>query len=1163
MIEELSFDDLMRIAEDPTSEISSDELTKLINEIVDLQLAVKEKEHKEKERIKREKLEKKKREAELRRKEHVAEVTSMDLPLDFENIFNTDSRASGVHAQNIPDGLILSLSNLGYVDIEYISSITGESYKDVICALKGSIYQNPETWNECFYKGWETADEYLSGNLIYKWKAAKKADKKYLGYFRDNIIAIEKVLPPSVSTNDIYITLGSPWVPTDIIDDFIYELFGKKHYYHSREPEFFKKNYKTIHDTVTGSWEIQGKCLFSDDVAATQTYGTKRMSALRIIEKTLNMINIAVYDTYKSENKTVREFNKSETLAAIEKQKKLIKTFQDWVWTDEDRKYRLKTIYENKFSCIRQRKFDGSFLTFPNMSSEVELYPYQKNAVARMIFSPNTLLAHDVGSGKTYEMIAAGQELKRMGLSEKNMYVVPNNILGQWKSIFEKMYPQAKLLCIDPKIFKPNKREQILNDIIDNDYDAIIIAYSCFEQIPVSKKFLIEQIRKQKAEIESIISSTGFITAATLRRKEQLDNQLIDIYFELDNDTDKVRFDDLGITRLFVDEAHNFKNVPTKTKTSGVLGISSSGSKKCTDMMEKVRIVQKHNDGKGVVFATGTPITNSITDIYVMQQYLQNGELALIELQSFDDWIGMFAEKQQEFEIDVDTSKYRLATRFSQFHNLPELTNLLSSIADFHRVDKSADIPDFNGYTDSAIPKTNELEQYLNDISQRADLVRSNSVSRKLDNMLKITTDGRKAALDLRLVNPNAHYTEDSKVAYCVKNVADIYYQNNSSKATQLIFCDISTPKSEFNIYDELKEKLIDKGIPQDEIVFIHDAQTQAKRNLLFKDVNSGKVRILIGSTFKLGTGVNVQQRLIAIHHLDVPWRPADMTQREGRIIRQGNINQEIKIFRYITQGSFDAYSWQLLETKQDFIYKLLSGSLCERSSSDVEGTVLNYAEIKALAVGNPKLKERVETANELSKYIVLQRKFIDTRMQTEKELLELPSKITNQKNCIANCQKDVEAFSQWCRDNPETQDKKHLEKLADERRMLRESLHNQLSNNILETNERIAANYKEFDILLPANMTDKKRYIWLKRNGRYYIELGNSELGILPRIDNFLKGLDEHYTKLLNELERLEARQNDLKNELDKKGDYQEKIEILKGELEKIDKELGVYKNE
>lgn len=1159
ILDQLSFDDLMRIVETQSAEFSSNELTGLISKIVDIKNDVKKKEFDERKRI-----EKEKREKEARRKKHIQEVTSMDLPLDFENFFDSDDRTSSVHADSVADGLILCLNNLGYVDVEYISSITGTDYKDVICELRGSIYQNPDTWNECFYKGWESADEYLSGNLMRKWKSAKKANRQYDGYFRDNVKAIEKVLPPAVPTEDIYITLGSPWVPTDIIDDFIEHLFGTPYNDYRNCSNDYRKSIMVRHDEITGTWEIPNKNRYNGSIATTRSYGTRKINALQIIEKTLNMKSICIMDTISCKaNKSgvKRVFNEAETLAAIEKQKKLIKAFQDWVWDDERRKERLEIIFENKFSCVKSRIYNGSFLTLPEMSKDVELYPYQKNAVARMIFSPNTLLAHNVGAGKTYEMIAAGQEQIRMGLSKKNMYVVPNNIVGQWKSIFNQLYPNANILVVEPKTFKPDKREKVLENIRDNDYDGIIIAYSCFEQIPVSKDFYISDLEKQKEEISEVIENSRFTTNKLHKKFDNIKLALSELIVAIDDIYERVYFDELGITRLFVDEAHNFKNVPIETKITNALGISSTGSKKCRDMMDKVHIVQKQNDGKGVVFATGTPITNSITDAYIMQKYLQSGELAMLDLQSFDSWVAMFAEETTEFEIDVDTSSYRLATRFSRFHNLPELTALLSSIADFHQVDKSAGIPEFDGYTDSLISKTVDFDMYLNDISQRADDVRSGMVNRHDDNMLKITTDGRKAALDLRLVDSKATYTINSKVASCVENVADIYFKTIANKSTQLIFCDTSTPKADFNIYDELKDRLIAMGVSQDKIAYIHDADTEKKRNELFKKVRNGDIRILIGSTFKLGLGVNIQDKLIALHHIDVPWRPADMTQREGRILRQGNTNKNVQIFRYITEGSFDAYSWQLLETKQRFITKLLSSSMDERSSADIEGTVLDYAEVKALAVGNPLIKKRVEVQNELARFQALQHKLVENRLAMENELLELPSKIDNQRLCIKNCKKDIEAYTQFMKERPIPTDNKRLDFYNKKRKIIRETLFSKVANNVLSQNDTSAMTYRGFEVILPANMNKEKPFVWLKQNGKYYVELGQTAVGLLIRIDNFLDKLDSHLETLTQGLSNLESRQIGLTKELENKENYARKIEECKQRLNEIDKELGVDK--
>jgi len=947
---------------DSNSLSTSKDITKAIDELRrmerNLAKAKNEAEQREKEEEERRKDEEK--------KAHIDEVTCMDLPMSWENVFDTDERAKGVHTDSISDALVMSLTTLGEVNIEYISSITGEDYKTVILTLKGSIYQNPDTWNECFYKGWETSDEYLSGNLIRKWKAAQAADARYNGYFHDNLVAIEKVLPPAVSTKDIYVTLGSPWVPSDVIDDFIESLLCPPKTYGYKQDT--SDCMRTCHDELTGTWEIPHKTYRCANSHANYEYGTNRINFLTILEKTLNMKSVVIFDevtSYVNKSGKKKVINKAETAEAMEKQKKLVKAFRDWVWKDPKRRERLETIYEERFSCVKRRVFDGSFLTFPTMSPKVQLYPYQKDAVARMIFAPNTLLAHDVGAGKTYEMIAAGQEMRRMGLSKKNMYVVPNNIVGQWRSIFMEMYPDARILCVTPNMFGPKKREYVLERIRDDDFDGIIIAYSCFERIPLSKHFYVSELHARKNQLVNILKQKNKATSMSQKKLDKINEDIEELLNDMDDMYDVIYFDELGITRLFVDEAHNFKNIPFETKTDNVLGINSRGSKKCNDMLLKVHWVQKENDGKGVIFATGTPITNSVTDAYVMQLYLQSGELGLLDLQSFDAWIGMFAEMTTEFEIDVDTSSYRLATRFAKFHNLPELTSLLGYIADFHQVDRSAGIPDCDGHKDALISKSKEFKDFLKDISQRADEIRNGNVSRREDNMLKLTTDGRKAALDMRLIDSSLGFTYQSKVARCADNVFDIYMQNNAKRSTQIVFCDTSTPDAKkFNMYDELKNRLVMLGMSPDLIAFVHDYETETARAELFKKMRNGDIRVLIGSTFKLGLGVNVQDKLIAMHHLDVPWRPADMTQREGRILRQGNTNPKVYIYRYITEGSFDAYSWQLLETKQRFISALLSGSLVGRDSTDIDDTVLDYADVRLLLF-NPIDLRGIPTSNE------------------------------------------------------------------------------------------------------------------------------------------------------------------------------------------------------
>lgn len=1153
--------------------LSFDEKRAVIDELrvaVDELKAAEDEEHEQNERAKeerereqREAAERKERE---RKEEHAKEVTCMDLPVDWVNVFDGDDRTIGVHADSSADGLILSLSNLGRVDIEYIASITDKDYKTVIADLKGAIFQDPETWDECFYKGWEVADEYLSGNLMRKLRAAKEANDTYCGYFADNVAAIEEALPSSAA-DDIYVSLGSPWLPADVVDEFVLHLFGEPPQYKSASEETkeeMRQSWRTVHDETIGTWEIPFKNRYRDSVAVTKTYGTTRMQGMHILERTLNMKNIVVTDEIScpsSPTETKRAVNKAETVAALEMQRKIVDEFKRWVLSDAERKARLVEIFENRYGCLKRRKFDGSFLTFPGMSPSVNLYSYQKDAVARIIFTPNVLLAHDVGAGKTYVMIAAGQELRRMGLSSKNMYVVPNNIVGQWKSIFAKMYPSASVLCVEPKTFTPQKRDAVLKSIRDGDYDGIVIAYSCFEQIAVSKDFLMDELRARRDEIKEILDRGG-ATSALRRKYETVKKKLSEMAKEPDKDR-AVCFDDLGVTRLFVDEAHNFKNVPIETKIESVLGISSAGSKRCADMLDKVRAVQKASGGKGVVMATGTPITNSVTDVYVMQNYLQSGELAMLDLQNFDSWVGMFAEKTTEFEIDVDTSAYRLATRFAKFHNLPELTTLLSSIADFHSVDASAGIPDFGGYRDTIVARTPEFADYLKELSSRADDVRSRFVGRTEDNMLKITTDGRKAALDIRHVCPSASFSYQSKVARCAENVLVLYRKTAAERSVQLIFCDTSTPKDEFNIYDELKRLLVDYGVDEREIAYIHDAATERRREELFARVRTGDIRILIGSTFKLGLGVNIQDKLIALHHLDVPWRPADMTQREGRILRQGNTNAKVYIYRYITEGSFDAYSWQLLETKQRFIAALLSGSLDARSGSDIDGVVLNYAEVKAIAVGNPLVKKRVEAANELSRCLMLQRKLIDVKMGLEQELAGLPEKIAAQRVKAEAFSRDLEYYRDRTLRESIAVTKADGRDDAEQRRLLREYIGAAVRAHGWAADEKKLIEYRGFDLILPADMIPERPYVWLQRSGRHYVELGEADAGILKRLDKALEGLADDAERQEKILYEMTAREADIRYELAKDESFAEQIDEWRKKIAEIDKKLGVNEDE
>lgn len=1120
---------------------------------------------------------------EKKRIEHVENVTRMDLPLDYINGFSNDERASE-HCETMSEGLFMSLDLLGMVDIEFIASVTGSDLKNVIESLKGSIYQNPLHWNEVFYKGWETADEYLSGNLLHKLKVAREENEKYNGYFQNNVTALEGLLEPDIPVEDIYVTLGSPWVPSDIIDDFItFMAFGGR--LDSNEAATYlamaaEQNYAVRHDEYTGLWEIPEKNRFKKscyhakfEEVNFKIYGTGRMDMLHVLENTLNMKTLTISDA-KDQAGKVRVIDQDETVKVLEKQRYMIETFQKWIWEDEDRKKRLQSAYCRRYGNNKKRTFNGDFLELPGMSPDIQLYDYQKNAVARILFSPNTLLAHDVGSGKTFVMIAAGMELRRLGKSKKNLYVVPNSILAQWGALFRTLYPEARLLLVSDKNFSPRKRSETLGKIKNEDFDAIIMSYSCFDMLSLSDRYYLNLYKERLKKVDSAINSFYKGTAAEKKREKIV--KTIEKLQKSYKDTPKIMpFDELGINTLFVDEAHNYKNVALESRISNVRGMNNAGSFRGNGMMDKVHCVQRMNDGGRVVFATGTPITNSLSDIFVMQKYLQEGELEFQGIQNYDAWAGMYAEKVTDYEIDVDTNSYHLVTRFSRFCNLPELAATLSSIIDFHKVDKTAGIPELEGYTDSLRDGSQDFKEYLLEISNRADDIKMKRVKPNEDNMLKLTSDGRKDALDMRLIDTAFGLDPDSKIMRCAENVFSVYEETREFKGTQLVFLDISTPKEGFNLYDDLRSLLIAMGIGKEEIAFIHDADSDLQREKLFRTVQDGKVAVLVGSTAKLGHGVNVQKRLKAIHHLDVPWRPSDMIQREGRILRQGNENKEVRIFRYITKASFDAYSWQLLETKQRFIGQIMSGETLMRDGTDVDETVLNYAEVKALAVGNMKIKRRVEVSNELDKYRILQRDYDEERRKRENLLIVLPEKIRYQEERILNCQKDMDAYRAEKIDYDEMSYK--------DQKAVRETIMTALKDNQNSLEDVHVLNYQGFDVVVPAYMVPKmaKRkveakehgeevtelvdtrkltyYIHLVKNGNYYLEI-ESESGITKRINNFLEGLSglkNRYEEVLESMKyRLEATKAELENG---SGGYLNEIARLKNELDELNEELGV----
>ncbi len=1073
-------------------------------------------------------------------KSQIAAVTSLTVPEGYVNPYAGDQRAEGIFCEDVSEALGICLDRLGKVDIEFISQITDRALPEVINALKGQIFCDPEKWDECWYKGWVTAAEYLSGNMIKRYNSARAAEKKYGRFFSDNVKAAEAALPPPLEVKDIYATLGSPWIPPEIIDDFIFHLFGAAN--SRRVPT---EANKTVHDSVTGVWEIPNKSRYGHS-SRSLYYGTKRVGPLQLMEKLLNCRQVQIFDTEtNSAGKAVRVLNEQETVAALECESRLRADFTEWLWRDPRRAERLQMIYENSFSCFRSRSFDGSFLTFPGMNEKFELYDFQKEAAAKILFTPNTLLAHEVGSGKTFIMAAAGMKLRQLGLSKRNMFVVPNSLVGQWESIFRELYPEARIITVNPQDFTKDKKSATLRTMIDTDFDAVIIAYSCFDRIALSDRAMRRLLSMEYEEIARYIAQTGKEPKALHAKRTALLGRIKALEVsekKADPEGAEPCFDELGITTLFLDEAHNYKNIPIET-SAGLLGINSRGSDKCARMLEKVRYTQV--SGRGAVFATGTPITNSISDAYTMQKYLQYSDLKALGLRSFDSWIGMFAEAKTDFEIDVDTSGYRMCRRLRSFHNLPELTAMFSVAAHYHKTDGRRDIPEFAGHEDCTVAKCEALAQFLRDISERADAVRRGEIDRKTDNMLKITTDGRKAALDIRLAVPEAGEQLQSKVRFCAENVYRIWQDNDIENCTQLVFCDISTPKAEFNIYDELKRLLTEKGIPAEQIEFIHSYEDDDERLALFDRVNAGSVRVLMGSTFKLGTGVNVQTRLKAAHHLDVPWRPADMIQREGRILRPKNLNKQVRIFRYITEGSFDAYSWQLLETKQSFISQLLANELTERSGTEVDGVVLDYAEVKALAVGNPLIKRRIETANELSRYRILQRQLTQRRQYLTERLAVIPEELEAVKQIIENAEDDLKNLRLPENDTV----------TADMRTALREALEAAVA---ARTDSSITVcEHRGFKISLRPNMISSRPAVKIERRGTYFAELGDSPAGYPARVDNAVERLPKFIEENEERLAELERENVDAQLELDKRENYLDEIERFEKELAGIDERL------
>lgn len=1077
--------------------------------------------------------------------------TDSDLDIEECDVFYEDNDIEIIAGENVlpeelctpEDGLIRCRNKYGRVVPGYISRMSGMPAEDCMKILeeKSAVFPDPQYYGgeDASKTEWLLPDVYGRGNLHNKLCEAEDMNRRYDGRFAGNIRFLKSRLPDVPLTEEIHISLGATWIPTDYYSSFIRELLEM-----SRKPDI-------TYNEFLGKYLVSGSG--ANVVLNNYTYGTIRMSAMKIIEATLNTRTIKVCDAIPSWDRNDNEYviNQDETLAAQEKQRLIFEAFDQWIHSDRERLERLTEIYAEKF-CYSLEKYDGSWMTIPGKNPDIQLYEHQKNAIARIVLSPNSLIAHDVGTGKTYVLICSAHELHRMKLCEKIMIVTPNNVLDATVKAHRSLYPDDEIFAIYPKDFSASKRHETLDKIKNGNYTAIYMAYSSFDMITMSGKFYLDKKRREihqcsvaidmaenRAERNALKAEHKKLTKEYNKLRENFENK------------EEACFDNLGIDALFVDECHNYKNISLKSRTGNIVGMHARGSRKCDEMFEKVHWVQRQ--GGRIVFATGTPLTNSLADLYVLQLYLQKEEMELCGISKFNEWITTFCEQDTSFEIDVDSQNFRFITRFSRFHNLTELMSMFSSVCDFYHSGKEDFLlPDFDGYEDIVVEKSKKQAEYIRGLAKRTEDIRAHMVNRKEDNLLKVTTDGRKCALDFRLVAEKEQAcTEDNKTTACAKKIVDIcrLYPDTS----QIVFCDCSTPKAQFNIYDELKKQLLNFGLAKEDVVFIHDGTTESKRRKLLQDLNDGRIRVMVGSTVKLGIGVNVQENLIAIHHLDVPWRPSDMVQREGRLIRQGNKNKQVFIYRYVTEGSFDSYTWQLLENKQKFISSFLSGTLdpTHREEGDIADTVLNYAEIKALAIGNPLIRKRVEVSNHLEHLRIAQRQRRKQLAELQDLMYSLPNKMRKQRELAMIVSAD-EVFY-----------KKHKVSMSrNEREEFGAELLAALAGNVMQEKERVFDWYQEFDVVLPEYMPADRPHVILRREGggSYMVKMGGgSAIGCSRRLDHILNGFPAIREKHMNELKALKRQLKEAETELEKGNPYDELVLQTACKLEQIDNRLKV----
>ena len=1059
------------------------------------------------------------------------------------------------------EALAVSIGEHGKVDLPYMAELLGTpgEYGRITTELSGVIFKDPAADPTDPEVGWQMADEYLSGDVRAKLRMAQFAAETN-PEFVVNVDALTKAQPRELEASEIDVRLGATWLDPDIIQKFMTETF--------QIPYYLRHAVKVRYSPYTAEWRVEGKTATGrGDIISSETYGTSRANAYKILEETLNLKDVRIYDTIEdAEGKPKRVLNKRETMLAQQKQQVIKDAFANWVWQDPQRRIALVKQYNELFNSTRPREYDGSHIHFVGMNPEITLREHQRNAIAHVLYGGNTLLAHEVGAGKTYEMAASAMEAKRLGLCQKSLFVVPNHLTEQWASEFLNLYPNAKLLVARRKDFETANRKKFCARIATGDYDAVIIGHSQFERIPLSferqERIIQEQIYETLAAINELKVHAGenFSIKQMEKTRKTLETKLEKLRSDERKD-DVVTFEQLGVDRLFVDESHAFKNLFVTTKMRNVAGLSTSEAQKSSDMFGKCRYLDEITGGRGVVFATGTPVSNSMTELYTVMRYLQYSTLQQKKLTHFDCWASTFGETTTAIELAPEGTGYRARTRFAKFFNLPELMSMFKEVADIKTSDQ-LHLPVPEAKFETVVAKPSEIQkEMVQELSKRAAEIHSGAVDASVDNMLCVTNDGRKIGLDVRLMNPMLPDDPNSKLNVCVQNVLKIWEEGKDQKLTQLLFCDLSTPKNDgnFNVYDDIRKKLVAAGVPENEIEFIHNADTEAKKAALFSKVRSGDVRVLLGSTAKMGAGTNVQSRLVAVHHLDVGWKPSDMTQRNGRIIRQGNMNKEVKVFNYVTEGTFDSYLFQTLENKQRFISQIMTSKSPVRSCEDVDEQALSYAEIKALCAGNPLIKEKMDLDVQVAKLKVLKADHQSQKFRLQDKLLtKFPADIQETNVHIAGLKADAQLAAAHPQGKEEfcgmtikgvTYDEK---KTAGERLVL-------ACSELPNAEEKVIGSYRGFELSLRFDTFRSEYQALLKGQRKYTVPLGTDPLGNIIRLDNSLNSFPERITAAENELATLHQQQAAAQIEVEKPFPQEEELAEKSARLAELNAQLDV----